>query len=969
MLDKQIYLYSLPTNAFYTEHEQEMDSLKHELTSYKDLLKDQVDRMKKIEGVKLKIKDERVKIEALGNEEDDKTNRKKLLKCNDVLEKLTKQLDTYEENLVKCNNKVQLAGDDIRNKYGLQSMDHKKFKKEVNKLIRYFDGKLKESLESYDGVRQLRSSELKNSNVISQFTSTLTRTLGIPHIDYKSPTNDPTLEMIIIRAFHYNAFKSLMLKGFTYLGEHYEFYASSAGQTRNKKSIFLKSSAYNKHKNKLLCGLDIEKDVNKKEFIHNGEKYYGACLTKMNAYIALSNTSSDLWTDFNIDQAIVVDDFETDVTGVVDYIKSDYTIEHNKEMDDISINHVDGAGMYLPSTEPNVKDKSLQVRLPFMKGLMIPFPYDKFISKFKCSGKVKDVYGKEWDIINDGIKYIFTKSQFKMWRYYMSGDKDINAWQKYQKAFKEFECEAVICKEESDTFKDKTLSYQAIQSLNRLMEEEMRMLTYQTNNKIDNIVSTKENYLAAIGADDGNDKKDNYQKAVQMYPALLTDNYSKKIAKDIKASMIKQAKAGKIILNAKRSYVAPDLYAFCQHLFLGIEKPIGLIPNGRVSCKLFKDNKRLVLVRSPHNYREHSLNKNINNKVTDEWFLTNDIYLSSHSLISKLLMLDWDGDDCLAISDWLFYKISKWHMKGINPLHYEMGKAYEEIVEPENLFNSLIAAYSKNSSIGVTANQISKIWNSKNPDIDIIRLLCFQGNAELDYAKTKWLPERPRDIDIKIKVATSSKLAHFFKYAKDKDASQIEHYKKGTKTKDKFPVDMLEDIITKNNITFAKLDYEFNYKLLMRDRYIKVDQAVIDVFEKVNKTKVTNLKKQKDNIKDNRNKGKRINAYDEIVIKLLEVNGNKNQVADMLVKHLYSNDIEAKDSLWKSPLLSEILLKNLDKNLYGIVRCEDCKEIIQEPKRKQLRCEPCKKNHDNELNTNRQTKFREHNAIQKIKII
>lgn len=69
------------------------------------------------------------------------------------------------------------------------------------------------------------------------------------------------------------------------------------------------------------------------------------------------------------------------------------------------------------------------VRLPWVKGLLVPFDYVKFIKTYNTKSKIKDIYGKEWDVIKDDIRVIFTKSQFKMWKYYKS-------WEEYCENFK-----------------------------------------------------------------------------------------------------------------------------------------------------------------------------------------------------------------------------------------------------------------------------------------------------------------------------------------------------------------------------------------------------------------------------------------------------------------------------------------------------------------------------------------------------
>ena len=125
-----------------------------------------------------------------------------------------------------------------------------------------------------------------------------------------------------------------------------------------------------------------------------------------------------------------------------------------------------------------------------------------------------------------------------------------------------------------------------------------------------------------------------------IYPELMSDPYNKQILKDVKKSLVKQSKAGKLMIDGKYTFIAPDLYAFCQYLFLGEEKVTGLLENGEVSCNLYPDKKDLDCLRSPHLYREHAVRKNKNNEVTKKWFDTKCIYTSCNDLISKLLQFD-----------------------------------------------------------------------------------------------------------------------------------------------------------------------------------------------------------------------------------------------------------------------------------------------------------------------------------------
>ncbi|MBV2197608.1 hypothetical protein KQR56_12415 [Bacillus velezensis] len=148
----------------------------------------------------------------------------------------------------------------------------------------------------------------------------------------------------------------------------------------------------------------------------------GASINKWNSYMALSNSASSPW-EIDIDKAIVVNDLETDVSSLVDYIDRD-TYEITRKTMNIPIEHTDGRGMILPT----LSRKSFMVRLPWVKGLLVPFDFRKFAEENKAF-KVTDIYGKEWDVVKDDVQIIFTKSQFKMWKYYSS-------WEEYQDNYK-----------------------------------------------------------------------------------------------------------------------------------------------------------------------------------------------------------------------------------------------------------------------------------------------------------------------------------------------------------------------------------------------------------------------------------------------------------------------------------------------------------------------------------------------------
>ena len=170
--------------------------------------------------------------------------------------------------------------------------------KEKAKLSALLDKRLEDPTS-----RELNPEAIKDKNVISLFESSLTRALGLK-------TNELTKTLMVLNVFFFQVFEGLVKNGFMYEGDRYIFLTASAGQIRTKRAVFVKENAYLEVQNKLMCGLTID---------HINEMG-GANPNKFLAYLALNNSATDVWEEFDIDKSIVVDDFETDVIGLVDYI-------------------------------------------------------------------------------------------------------------------------------------------------------------------------------------------------------------------------------------------------------------------------------------------------------------------------------------------------------------------------------------------------------------------------------------------------------------------------------------------------------------------------------------------------------------------------------------------------------------------------------------------------------------------------
>jgi hypothetical protein len=797
----------------------------------------------------------------------------------------------YNEDEQKIHKKLLKAyiyRDHLKKRQG----EYKKNKKYISERISLLKNKLIIKINHNATVRQLRQDSLKKNNVISLFDSVLTRVLKIEQ-------NTLSEDIVVVQAYYFQVLESIIKNGFIHNGEKYIYLTSSAGQIRTKRSIFIRESLWDKHKETLMCGLTVE-DINAKG---------GVNINKYQAYLALSNSATDEWKNFNIHKSIVVDDLETKVHSLVDYIDRE-TYEITRQEMDIPIEHTDGAGMILPRKSK----KSFMCRLPWLKGLLVPFPFDKFAEE-NDSYIVTDIYGREWDVVKDKIEVIFTKSQFKMWKYYED-------WNDYKDKFIKFNCQAARLNEE-DVSADANINYQMIQTLTDMTTKELELLSQDSTQDILQIGNDKETMLRVLGATETNKRKNHFQQALSIYPELLNDEHSKQVIKDKKKRLIKDARSGKLNVKGKYTFLCPDLYSFCERLFLGIEQPKGLLSNGEVYCDLF-DNGKVDCLRAPHLYREHGVRENVLDEDKSKWFITHGVYTSIHDPISKMLQFDNDGDKSLVIQDEVLVKVADRNMQGIVPLYYEMAKAPAEQINSEDIYKSLVSAYKAN--IGEISNNITKIWNSDNVNLDVIKWLCMENNFTIDFAKTLYMPTRPQHVNEIISKYIKAKVPHFFIYAKDKEVWNVEIVNDSV-------VNKLNYIVPDKRINFNKIVGKFNYKMLMTNGKVKIDDEIVNEYIKLDRSKKW-ISKYKDNVETH----EMLFVYKFIREELLKINSDIEYVVDVLVKYLYQKKSSRKETLWKS--FGDILYENLNINIENTKQCECCGKRVDNYNTKKY-CDKC----------------------------
>ena len=536
---------------------------------------------------------------------------------------------------------------------------------------------------------------------------------------------DCTLDLVVIKWKNLEVLRQLVVNGFYMpiqtqegiINRHYRFFTASSGQLRRDKFMAISDETWEKVHQRLECGLGWD-EINEKGGINSN---------KLSAYEALPNSATEEWTDFDIDSVIVVDDYEGEVTDRMTYIKPDYTWE--KGVRTVTIKHTDGCGMMLPQ----ISMSNFMIRMPYTKGLLISFDFIKFCKVNNVKPIVKDIYGKEWDLEKDGIKIILFKSMLKLWNYYGS-------WQQYKDEFKKNNCKCGKTNYEEEYLEDKALNYQMIQTLFDFTDDEIYQFTFNEHERIQNLTKDKDSMLRTLKADEESEQP--YKAALAAYPELLREAYSRETLKAIRKRMLLDAKSGKIRCLNKRLFVCPDLYGVCEWLFLHEKNPKGLLKNGEVACKIFRRHDKVDVLRSPHLAMEHGLRYVAHGQEVYEWFYTNGIYTSMHDLISRLLQLDWDGDQLNVVAEPLFVEIAERNIKkyDVVPLFYDANKADPEIVNYYTMYNALKRAHNFSAgeitSIGEISNMLTRLWNKDNPDRDVANLLCMFNNLVIDAAKS-----------------------------------------------------------------------------------------------------------------------------------------------------------------------------------------------------------------------------------------
>ena len=758
---------------------------------------------------------------------------------------------------------------------------------------------------------------LKPSKKIAEFSSEMSRAMGLSD-------KEVTFNKIIMKWKSEDILEQIVENGFdvpvldknSLIVKHFVFITSSAGQLRTDKIACMEIGTWTAIQPRMMCGLTFDK-IN---------ELGGINVNKLLAYIALTSSATLPWLDFDIDRSIVVPDFEAPVTCESDYINDQYVIDRG--IHTTMINHVDGAGMMLPC----VSRKNFMFRAPWVKGLLCSFDFIRFCKVNNCEAKLTDIYGQEHDLIAENIQIIFTKSQFKLYKYYES-------WDAYKQAYKENKCQACYTNFEEDYFPDKTMCYQFLQTLTDFTDEEIEQFTKKTHDRIEGIASSQTAMLECLKADPESESP--YKKALAIYPELLREAYTRETLKNIKKKWMLDAKSGKIKIANKRLFAIPDWYAACEHWFLGVEEPNGLLANGEVACRIYRSRDIVDCLRSPHLNFEHCIRKVVKDQDIYNWFYTDGIYTSVKDPITKVLAFDVDGDQINVVGDDEVCTIAQRNIEkyDIVPLFFDLGKAGAHQLSRQEFYHGLKRAH-EYSGIGQVSNSLTKLWNKDNPDRYAAEALTFYNNLCIDAAKTGFVNayEDYPDIKKRINKAIGGKhgrMPFFFQFSKNgrrflpgnSTGKEPKEYAKPNKSTMNRICAAFDDI-GRIKMNYANIP-PFNWQMLLVNNDEPYNITAVEIFVRLDNEGKTNLNVTASTETDSiEQKVATIMDFvcQDIINELTEKCGSLEKCYSSIVRYLFAganlNKAAHKQTFWK--VFGDIACRCIEENLQTYTVCDKC---------------------------------------------
>lgn len=637
--------------------------------------------------------------------------------------------------------------------------------------------------KEYDKAAEKQIKRDRNNHMILTAESELIRI--IKHLSERNESKkerDYIPDILSLKVSRsYSTYKEIMTKTgmiVTYNGIKYKRIIVSSSHSRTQKAMLVSEDIWEKARDILLCGLSAD---TKYKYMSKWNSYFGLAATDS---IPVSMPNIVVIDDKEVLQNTVVDVVEeTDTEDKNGRIKRNFRVLKDQEVE-LPINLFDGAGLVTVEKAEQWRKElnldyvpaSFQFRcIPCLKGKLYTMPVTEFAEELGVR-IIKDINGKEWDLFNDKIDCILTKSQFKFYSLYDS----IEVWRKhfgeelyeYKRTFNISSYDEAY----EELNKMTVMAYQPLQT-SKYTDEEIADLCNRTVEDYVAARNSVEGFLKYRGIRDDQDKEwsklPSYYRAMYHNHSLYNDEFvQKKVKQDLKSSK-ERAYVGKIIVSGNYQTLTPDLYALMQHVF-GLEVT-GLLKGKQVYSNYWNRNlfeePWIDIIRSPHIANEHCPAMVVTSGDMERWFRyqKTGIILSvfDNTIALKLNSADFDGDHVLTTDNRIICDAAR--RNDANTIHHvkidrRKEKDPDHKVDVSDIKTIIDCDYKGyRNSIGLVINPISVLWSLEQEEEiqNYIKIMSIVGSITIDYAKHGEEAEMPMEIT---EVLKDHKKPHFMKY-------------------------------------------------------------------------------------------------------------------------------------------------------------------------------------------------------------
>ena len=671
---------------------------------------------------------------------------------------------------------LKIRDKDSDNCYSIEESDlHKKTKGVFKNFIRMRENELIRILLALDA-------SINTNDKYPFIGSLIVMNIGRSVKEYYDDSNTQDIRMLDKITFNGIPFLRLM---------------TGSGNVRNKKALYIRSDLFEKANRILLCGMQFDMAFKK--------------MCKFNSYYGLASTDSK---PVSTPKIVVIDDFEKKVKENYDFVVNngiDQFCLQPPICKEEKIQPFDGAGLVsiekaaLWATELGLDyiPSSFQIRaLPGIKGNLFVFDIRSFAKEHKST--LIDYENNTWDLFDDNIDCILTKSQFKFGSQYNNDRRNFEEWSKaFSQELYGYKPTWNISEyaENPNELKNHAVtSYQHLQTLPDMNNEEIKELCAYTVKLIERLSTDADEFLRFRGLTEldeetgeitnrENEYTPPYYEGLKVNHSLMFDNYVQGKMKDDLREMKRRSYAGKILISGNYQVFTPDLYGLAQYAF-GLEVT-GLLPAYSVYSAYWikKSVDKVDIIRNPHIAQEHRIAKVDCNEDMLRWFKyqSTGIVTSLYDSIPMALNgADFDGDHVMTSSSNVLIKAVERNKTNtiVNQNHREDEMERQEKSKPIPKINDIrelmrIDALGMKNDIGSCINKISVLWSLSQTDQTqkYVKIMSVIGSLIIDAVKHGTFPKIPDDI----KSFLSGKKKPYFMLFTKKSRKELNKYKRSLK--------------------------------------------------------------------------------------------------------------------------------------------------------------------------------------------